>query len=288
MLSNDQSCFVDKRLASEFTCVCCMGVLFKPMIDPCGHSFCQSCILTLAQNETVSCPFSRKKFTSDQLKNNLTLESFMGVLGLKCFHHDLGCNWSGVYKDYEQHMYNDCVNKLVNCPNAGCSVKNLDREEYQAHSSKCEFSVSPCEHCQLFITRKDSEFHLKHQCQEVKLPCEFCKTQMSRKFIKLHKQVCIDGLFPCTFFEHGCWTHNNKREFYRKYYQDIGCVTSHLRYTKEKLMSNDSKIKKFLEALIGKNSSALRLIQNDIFWFFVVGPMDDPVARRYGMMASCY
>ena len=36
--------FKDKENANNFLCLINEGVLKNPYIDPCGHSFCKSCI----------------------------------------------------------------------------------------------------------------------------------------------------------------------------------------------------------------------------------------------------
>lgn len=288
MLAVEHFCFKDRSAINDFTCICCLGVFFKPMIDPCGHTYCQPCILLLAKSGDINCPCSRKIFKADQLKANLSLEKMLGVFELKCVHYDAGCKWSGLYKDFEHHLYSDCINKLFNCPNAGCSAGNMDRQDFQEHAYKCDYFVSTCEHCQKLIARKDAKEHKDYSCQEIIVPCKFCKKKMARKLQQKHMKVCEEGLFPCAFFEHHCWTYDQKRDFYRIYYPKESNIRSHLFYIQGKIRRNSRKLVEFLEALIKNNQSALHCIQNEICYFFLYGPMDDPVGRRGAMIAMSY
>jgi len=288
MLAIDSSCFKDQSIVTDFTCVLCMTVFFKPMLDPCGHTYCQGCVLSLAKDDQITCPCSRSVFKAEQLRANTCVERIIGGFELRCIHFEAGCEWRGYYKNFEKHLFGDCVNKLFNCPNVGCLAQNFDKVEYQEHSLKCEYFTFACEHCHVFLTRKELKKHTSVDCQEIKVSCKFCKTQMARKMIKAHEKVCNDALFACPFYEHGCWTEAKMREFYPEYYQDIKTTTDHLFHIKSEVSRTRNRFIEFLEAVIKNCPWKLEAIKTSLTYYFFYGSMDDPVGRRQAMIAMSY
>ncbi|KAM7393637.1 hypothetical protein PAMP_020494 [Pampus punctatissimus] len=90
--SMDESPFSLMSLEEELTCSICLSTFDSPVTIPCGHNFCQDCLLA-TWKDTYSCPQCRTHFaTKPELKKNTVLstvvETFMlrsnkGEAGLK-------------------------------------------------------------------------------------------------------------------------------------------------------------------------------------------------------------
>ncbi|KAM7393638.1 hypothetical protein PAMP_020495 [Pampus punctatissimus] len=88
----DESPFSLMSLEEELTCSICLSTFDSPVTIPCGHNFCQDCLLA-TWKDTYSCPQCRTHFaTKPELKKNTVLstvvETFMlrsnkGEAGLK-------------------------------------------------------------------------------------------------------------------------------------------------------------------------------------------------------------
>ncbi|KAM7418477.1 hypothetical protein PAMA_015884 [Pampus argenteus] len=88
----DESPFSLMSLEEELTCSICLSPFDSPVTIPCGHNFCQDCLLA-TWKDTYSCPQCRTHFaTKPELKKNTVLStvvktfmlrSNMGEAGLK-------------------------------------------------------------------------------------------------------------------------------------------------------------------------------------------------------------
>ncbi|TKS69273.1 E3 ubiquitin/ISG15 ligase TRIM25 [Collichthys lucidus] len=74
MADMDESQFSLMCLEDELTCCICLGTFNCPVTIPCGHNFCQDCLLDSWQDSDYSCPQCRTVFpTKPELKKNTVL-----------------------------------------------------------------------------------------------------------------------------------------------------------------------------------------------------------------------
>ena len=70
-------------LEDELTCSICLSPFECPVTIPCGHNFCQSCLLT-TWTEPYRCPQCRTLFhTKPELKKNTVLSTVVETLNLR-------------------------------------------------------------------------------------------------------------------------------------------------------------------------------------------------------------
>ncbi|XP_022595717.1 E3 ubiquitin/ISG15 ligase TRIM25-like isoform X3 [Seriola dumerili] len=70
-------------LEDELTCSICLSTFDCPVTTPCGHNFCQDCLLA-TWKETYSCPQCRTHFaTKPELKKNTVLSTVVETFNLR-------------------------------------------------------------------------------------------------------------------------------------------------------------------------------------------------------------
>ena len=92
----------------ETECAICLNVLQRPhVIDPCGHTFCQACLIRLSQAQGQNCPNCRGVINGTNL--NLRLH-----LALQNQHQDAYENRRR--EDLESGVYKQKIRIEVNVP----------------------------------------------------------------------------------------------------------------------------------------------------------------------------
>jgi hypothetical protein len=114
----------------DLICSICMMVPAEPLITPCDHIFCQTCIHQALSDRNL-CPIDRRPCTHSQLKRleGITSRIWNGIQ-VKCGGHDSGCAWTGSVADYAAHTRN-CIVSRAPVANNNALVEQLEstREE---------------------------------------------------------------------------------------------------------------------------------------------------------------
>lgn len=72
------------NLEEELTCSICLSPFDCPVTIPCGHNFCQDCLLATWQDHNYSCPQCRSHFpTKPELKKNTVLSTVVETFKVK-------------------------------------------------------------------------------------------------------------------------------------------------------------------------------------------------------------
>jgi len=141
-LPNCQREFTDHK-NNEYSCPICLGVMTDAQVIPCGHEFCNSCLISLClQSSTqIACPVCRTLF-------DITTK---------------------------QHAY--CsqrkINLLrINCRYSGCMTENSRLSIILHENAPCLFFPFPCHHCGMQIAIGEMCDHWK-TCAQFPRPCSF-------------------------------------------------------------------------------------------------------------------
>nr|XP_046258776.1 E3 ubiquitin/ISG15 ligase TRIM25-like isoform X2 [Scatophagus argus] len=72
------------NLEDELTCSICLSTFDCPVTTPCGHNFCQDCLLESWKDSDYSCPQCRTLFTTKpELKKNTVLSTVVEAFNVK-------------------------------------------------------------------------------------------------------------------------------------------------------------------------------------------------------------
>ncbi|XP_076001544.1 E3 ubiquitin/ISG15 ligase TRIM25-like isoform X2 [Genypterus blacodes] len=71
-------------LEDELSCSICLSPFYFPVTIPCGHNFCQDCLLSTWDKDTYSCPQCRTQFaTRPELKKNTVLSAVVDTFRMR-------------------------------------------------------------------------------------------------------------------------------------------------------------------------------------------------------------
>lgn len=151
------------------TCFICLNVCVDPvMLIRCQHSFCKKCLGDLfSQNESVkviSCPVCKGEFTQLEVTSNRLASEFINFLNVKCLH--ASCRWVGGYNEFQTHI-KEC--KCLTWCECGKIHDDADKEQ---HDQECMYAKVNCA-CGHILQRKDTEKHVKDECEETIILCPY-------------------------------------------------------------------------------------------------------------------
>ncbi|XP_073415114.1 TNF receptor-associated factor 1 [Dendrobates tinctorius] len=163
---------------SKYLCCNCHNILKKAQQTLCGHRYCAPCLTWIIRNQSAIClkceeerssPSEDSYLAQDKAFNDTAINKEISELRVHC--EILGCNWSGVLRDYEDHQ-SVCDFVEIHC-HTGCG-ETLQRKFLAEHlDHECPSSTSVCQHCSRRIRKKQGQ---KHNCEKT-----FSKDPGSRK-----------------------------------------------------------------------------------------------------------
>ena len=139
--------FESSKLSKNFLCPIKFGVFRSPVIDKCGHTYCETCIKHwLDSNKKETCPLTGLLTNRDVFVPNLTLRNMIDELSVKCLHSKKGCDWSGILAEFDTHIMQNCPEVRIKCIHLLCK-RYVHRRKFDAHIENCEFRPTKCEMC---------------------------------------------------------------------------------------------------------------------------------------------
>lgn len=189
----------------DYECFLCKGILNKPVIDSCGHTFCYFCYHQYLLTNNL-CPISSRVLPQKPVHVTL-IENIINNQFIKCNNNALGCEWQGRVSELNQHLSEDCMNQTIYCIFSGCRVQFL-REFLDEHLYICDYRESKCVHCQMlmpFISLKNHDLI----CLKKLLCCPLkCGNQIQRESMKMHIEgECENKQVKCPYLSIGCCGH---------------------------------------------------------------------------------
>ena len=131
-----------ENIPEDLICSICMTLPSKPVITPCHHIFCQSCIQQALRHQTI-CPIDRRPCRVDQLKPlEGALSRIWGAIQVKCGGCERGCAWRGSIADYFVHAQHQCT--VASAPN-NSNINRADMEQLQSTVTALTTRISQIE-----------------------------------------------------------------------------------------------------------------------------------------------
>ena len=188
-----------------FECPICHGIVKEAgSVKCCKKTFCKVC-LDEALKRSSACPLCRT--ANPVVYENDAIDDLVNDLTVLCFHHGIGCEWSGHLLHEPQHREEKCGYEEVACENRGfgCEVVSERRFMKQHSKQECNYRQVPCTYCNEFQRVWEMKGHLP-ACPEHPVECvNGCGEEgLLRKNIAGHLEVCPEAVVDCPFKEMGC------------------------------------------------------------------------------------
>ena len=195
--------FNDEEFLKRFKCGLCEYICENPRFQYCGceQVYCQKCLKIYYDCYHNQCPKCQNE-TKELIPFDNYVESLMN-LKMKCSNYTMNCNWVGLYKDYKEHITENCPKEIINCPKKDCIYK-LPREDMPNHISRCEYRDYICRDCLTKMPFFQKRTH-KNYCPKAKMICpQGCGEIIEREEISEHKKECMNSEISCPFKIFGC------------------------------------------------------------------------------------
>ncbi|NXD09279.1 TRAF2 factor, partial [Nothocercus nigrocapillus] len=175
----------------KYLCSNCNNILKKALQTLCGHRYCSACLAWIVRNnknpicqkckEEDPCTLSEGSLLAEERAfGDAAINKEISELKVHCV--TLGCSWSGIMKNFEEHQ------------------------------SLCEYALIPCHTgCGHVVMRKKLADHLENRCVNNVTMCPKCKRSLSSREYQNHATPLInkDG---CRFSEVGCSFRGSKEK----------------------------------------------------------------------------
>ncbi|XP_054249535.1 TNF receptor-associated factor 1 [Indicator indicator] len=204
----------------KYLCSSCNNVLKKALQTLCGHRYCSACLSWIVRNnKNAICQKCKEEDPSTLSEESLLAEERAfgdaainkEISELKVHCVTLGCSWSGIMKNFEEHQ------------------------------SLCEYALIPCHTgCGHVVMRKKLADHLENGCVNNMTMCQKCKKSLSSSEYQEHscegslcrEQKCMQT--ETTSKEKNCSAPLISRD--GCYFSEVGCS---FKGSKEKIKEHE-------------------------------------------------
>lgn len=192
-------------LITDYKCPLCGGIYLNPVVDTCGHVFCNECLTQYLQTSDRCCVSGLPSALQNINKIDL-IASILDRQFVFCKNRHFHCEWSGRLMELEPHLNQDCRRQILPCPHMGCK-NSVFREDLSSHTSSCDWRILPCPSCEVKIACIEIPEHQK-TCPRYKVKChQNCNIHIERQFVDSHiSDHCENTIVECPFKIIGCLT----------------------------------------------------------------------------------
>lgn len=189
---------------SNLTCLICQCPFDDPVRLTCEHYFCRECLdrALEAQPHNVpnTCPTCRQ--TVEQwLPVPKIIADMLDELQVRCPNAKAGCAWVDHRVDVANHVARYCQYALVDCPDARCNGKVMQKDAYKA----CLHVETPCPQCQEPVMKINLEEHQRESCSNRTVNCPQCRSQVLSVYFDNHvNNECPQTVVKCKGQDLGC------------------------------------------------------------------------------------
>ncbi|NXF43762.1 TRAF2 factor, partial [Oceanites oceanicus] len=202
----------------KYLCSNCNNVLKKALQTLCGHRYCSACLSWIVRNnknaicqkckeEDLSILSEGSLMAEERAFGDAAINKEISELKVHCL--TLGCSWSGIMKNFEEHQ------------------------------SLCEYALIPCHTgCGHMVMRKKLADHLENGCVNNVMMCHKCKRSLSSSEYQVNKRIPFNRyfiiFFPFFFFQQNRSTPLINKDGCR--FSEVGCS---FRGSKEKMKEHE-------------------------------------------------
>ena len=150
--------FINQEFILQFLCPLCEGVLNEPSMELCGcmKLFCKRCLNQYLKFNNNKFPISGEKAVKEP-KLMEWVQNSLNLLDVKCKNLSEGCNWTGKYIEYAEHL-KLCLKEPTHCIYKGCN-KIFLTEKLEEHLKECVYRTYICTKYGLKLIYLDKYIH---------------------------------------------------------------------------------------------------------------------------------
>ncbi|NXA58540.1 TRAF2 factor, partial [Mohoua ochrocephala] len=184
----------------KYLCSNCNNILKKALQTLCGHRYCSACLSWIVRNnKNAICQKCKEEDPNTLSEESLLAEERafgdaainkeISELRVHCV--TLGCSWSGIMKDFEEHQ-SLCEYALIPC-HTGCGHVVMRRKLADHLENGCVNNVTVCQQCQCSLASSEYQSHStsstnKDGCRFSEVGCAF---RGSREKMKEHEKSAV-------------------------------------------------------------------------------------------------
>ncbi|NXJ02725.1 TRAF2 factor, partial [Psophia crepitans] len=228
----------------KYLCSNCNNVLKKALQTLCGHRYCSACLSWIVRNnKNAICQKCKEEDPSTLSEESLLAEERAfgdaainkEISELKVHCVTLGCSWSGIMNNFEEHQ-SLCEYALIPC-HTGCGHMVMRKKLADHLENGCVNNVTTCQRCKRSLS--SSEYQ-EHSCEG-----SLCKEQKRVQTETPAKEKnCSTPLINkdgCRFSEVGCSFRGSKEKIKEHEKTAIGAhmllLLQHIKQLKASLCS---------------------------------------------------
>ncbi|XP_068771396.1 TNF receptor-associated factor 1 isoform X2 [Struthio camelus] len=193
----------------KYLCSNCNNILKKALQTLCGHRYCSACLAWIVRNnKNPICQKCKEEDPSTLSEGSLLAEerAFSDaainkeISELKVHCVTLGCSWSGIMKNFEEHQ-SLCEYALIPC-HTGCGHMVMRKKLADHLENGCVNNVTTCQKCKRSLS--SSEYQ-KHSCEgnlykeEKSVQTETSSKEKNRSTPLINKDGCWFSEVGCSF-----------------------------------------------------------------------------------------
>ncbi|NWI74187.1 TRAF2 factor, partial [Dryoscopus gambensis] len=254
----------------KYLCSNCNNILKKALQTLCGHRYCSACLAWIVRNnKNAICQKCKEEDPNTLSEESLLAEERafgdaainkeISELRVHCV--TLGCSWSGIMKDFEEHQ-SLCEYALIPC-HTGCGHVVMRRKLADHLENGCVNNVTVCQQCQCSLASSEYQEHSCEGslCKEQKpVQTETASEEKSHSTSSVNK----DG---CRFSEVGCAFRGSKEKIKEHEKSAVGAhmllLLQHMRQLKGTLCSAAKAAQGFTpQSELSVNKNKLHVFEN--------------------------
>ncbi|NWT58667.1 TRAF1 factor, partial [Erythrocercus mccallii] len=189
----------------KFLCSNCNNILKKALQTLCGHRYCSACLTWIVRNnKNAICQKCKEEdpntlgeeslLAEERAFGDAAINKEISELRVHCV--TLGCSWSGIMKDFEEHQ-SLCEYALIPC-HTGCGHVVMRRKLADHLENGCVNNVTVCQQCQCSLASSEYQKNSLHLVLIIS-PAFFFFFQQSPSASSASKDGCCFSEVGCAF-----------------------------------------------------------------------------------------
>ncbi|NXB22847.1 TRAF2 factor, partial [Rhagologus leucostigma] len=251
----------------KYLCSNCNNILKKALQTLCGHRYCSACLAWIVRNnKNAICQKCKEEdpntlsgeslLAEERAFGDAAINKEISELRVHCV--TLGCSWSGIMKDFEEHQ-SLCEYALIPC-HTGCGHVVMRRKLADHLENGCVNNVTVCQQCQCSLAGSEYQGNKG-------IPFNWYLIISSAFFFQQSHSTSSTNKDGCRFSEVGCAFRGSKEKIKEHEKSAVGAhmllLLQHMRQLKGTLCSAAKAAQGFTpQSELNVNKNKLHVFEN--------------------------